>query len=473
MALTKEGYAVKRLAELKREYDRLLLNRFGPINTQPDSVIGQLEGIWAEALANIYEQTQDVYHAMYPFSAEGVSLDGAVSYVGITRFTATATWTIAAVYGRESTLLRRGAQASDGVQRYQSVLDAVISRANAIDTQIDIKVQNETNYELNVSGTLIRYLSGPKATLEEIAAGLGKQFDPETMRYEIKDKRLRVFAADGVTPFALSVGEGMQFTRIGSPARFVAMNEGRNVLPQGALREIITPRSGWEEVCNLTEGVTGRERESDSELRLRFEQSRQSLGSATVKAIRARLIQDVTGVSEVRIFENRTNQTSEDGIPPHAFEALVVGGSDQSVADALWKHKPAGIETYGAYAMLVKDENGDGQRICFSRAAQKYIWIRVRVTGLYDEEALPQDVISTIKRAVMGYGDSLSIGEDVILQRMLGPIYANTTGIAQLAIEAAVTDSPQAIPQYGSGNIAIDKRSAALFAESRLEVIGL
>lgn len=73
MALTKEGYAVKRLAELKKEYDRLLINRFGPINTQPDSVIGQLEGIWAEALANLYEQAQDTYHAMYPFSAEGVS----------------------------------------------------------------------------------------------------------------------------------------------------------------------------------------------------------------------------------------------------------------------------------------------------------------------------------------------------------------------------------------------------------------
>ncbi|WP_347253233.1 hypothetical protein [Leminorella grimontii] len=473
MALTKEGYAVKRLAELKKEYDRLLINRFGPINTQPDSVIGQLEGIWAEALANIYEQAQDTYHAMYPFSAEGVSLDGAVSYVGITRFAATATWTIAAVYGRESTLLKSGAQASDGVQRYQSVLDAVISRANAIDTLIDMTVQNGADYVLNVNGTLISYVSGPNATLEEIATGLGEQLNPEAIRYEVKDKSFRVFAADGVTPFALSVGERMQFSRIGSPARFVAMNEGRKVLPQGALREIVTPRSGWDEVCNLIEGVTGRERESDTELRTRFEQSRQSLGSATVKAIRARLIQDVSGVSEVRIFENRTNQTSEDGIPPHAFEALVVGGSDQSVADALWKHKPAGIETYGANSMLVKDENGDGQRICFSRAAQKYAWIRVRVTGLYDEEALPQDVISTIKRSVMSYGETLSIGEDIILQRMLGPIYANTTGLSQITIEAAVTESPDASPDYGSDNIAIDKRSTAVFDAARLEVIGL
>lgn len=122
---------------------------------------------------------------------------------------------------------------------------------------------------------------------------------------------------------------------------------------------------------------------------------------------------------------------------------------------------------------MVKDENGDGQRICFSRATQKYAWIRVHVTGLYDEEALPQDIISTIKRAVMSYGESLSIGEDIILQRMLGPIYANTTGLAGIVIEAAVTESPEALPAYGEGNIAIDKRSTAVFDEARLEVIGL
>ena len=142
MALTNNGYTIKRLSELKKEYDRLLVNRFGPINTQPDSVIGQLEGIWAEALANIYEQAQDTYHAMYPSSAEGVSLDGAVSYVGITRFAASATQVVAVVYGRESSLLKSGAQASDGNQRYQSLYDWVISRANAVDTLIEIEAKD-------------------------------------------------------------------------------------------------------------------------------------------------------------------------------------------------------------------------------------------------------------------------------------------------------------------------------------------
>lgn len=473
MALTKDGYTIKRLAELKKEYDRLLINRFGPINTQPDSVIGQLEGIWAEALANIYEQAQDTYHSMYPFSAEGVSLDGAVSYVGITRFAATSTQVIAVVYGRESTLLKSGAQATDGNQRYQSVLDVVLSRANAIDIQIEIDAKDNTEYAINISGVLFKYHSGSNTSAGQIAEGFGEQLNPKVLRYEIKEKILRIYAADGFTPFALSVGEYLKLTQIGSPARFIAMEEGRKVLPAGALTEIITPRSGWDAISNLNDGVIGRERESDAELRLRFEQSRQVTGSATLKAIRARLIQEVNGVSEVHIFENRTNCVSEDGIPPHGFEALVVGGDNQSVAEALWKYKPAGIETFGSNSMMVKDENGDGQQIRFSRPNQQYAWIKINITGLYDEETLPQDVIKNIRKAVLSYGETLGIGDDIILQRMLGPIYSNTSGLAEIAIEAAITSEPDQQPAYQAENIAIDKRSVALFDEIRLEVIGL
>ncbi|VEJ54292.1 baseplate J/gp47 family protein [Pragia fontium] len=473
MALTKDGYTIKRLAELKKEYDRLLINRFGPINTQPDSVIGQLEGIWAEALANIYEQAQDTYHAMYPFSAEGVSLDGAVSYVGITRFAASATQVIAAVYGKESTLLKSGAQATNGGQRYQSMFDAVISRANAVDTSIEMNVRDKTQYSININGTLFNTISVEGEDATQIMQKIADQLNPNVLSYEIKDKVLRIFAVDGITPFALSVGEHLKLVRIGSPARFIAMQEGRHVLPLGALTEIVTPRSGWDAVCNLAEGVVGRERESDAQLRVRFEQSRQSTGSATVKAIRARLIQEVAGVSEVHIFENRTGSISEEGMPPHAFEALVVGGDNQSVANALWRHKPAGIETYGAHAVLVKDENGDGQQINFSRPTQKLAWIKINVTGLYNEENLPQNVISNIKKAVLKYGSTLKIGDDIILQRMLGPIYSNTSGLAEITIEAAMTEGPDDEPVYQLENVAIDKRSVALFDESRLEVIGL
>ncbi len=473
MALTQTGYTPKRLYELKQEYDRLLTESLGPINTEPDSVIGQLEGIWAEALANLYEQMQDTYHSMYPSSAEGVSLDGAVSYVGITRLAAYPTQVVAAAYGRESTLLQQDALVSDRVTQYRSTADTVISRANAIDTTIEIEVSNLTTYSLNINGALISFMSTAKATAEQIINGLGNQLTPKQFSFSNQRNCLQIFATNGITPFAISVGDKLKITRIGSPVRFIAESTGRKVLPVGALNQIITPRSGWDSIGNLVAGTVGRERETDTELRQRFEQSRQVLGSATVKAIRARLLQEVPGINEVRIFENRLNVTSQDDIPPHALEALVVGGEDQAIADTLWNHKPAGIETYGTTEVLVQDENRDGQLIRFSRPTQHYAWVKVHVGELYNEEALPSDVLTGIKLAVVQHGQSLGIGEDIILQRFLGPIYANTSGLGQLTIAVAIMNSENELPVYQTKNIPLDRRTIALFASSRVEVSGL
>lgn len=473
MALTNNGYEIKRLYDIKQQYDRLLTDRLGPINTEPDSVIGQLEGIWAEAMANLYEQAQDTYHAMYPSSAEGISLDGAVSYVGITRNQAYASQVVAVVYGRESSLLTAGAVATDGTTAYLSSSDTTISRANALDVTIEITVQDNTRYALNVNGELVNFTSSSSANAEQIIIGLGQQLDGKKFSYQSLDNNLRIFATNGITPFALSVADNLNIRRIGSPAHFIAEETGRKVLPVGALTQIVTPRSGWDAIGNLVAGSTGKERETDAELRLRFEQSRQVLGSATVKAIRARLMQEVSGISEVRIFENRSGQPSTDGIPPHALEALVVGGDAQEIASTLWAHKPAGIETYGSTEVLVYDENRDGQLIRFSRPTQCYAWVRVTVAELYIEEQLPSDVINGIKQAVVQQGKTLSIGEDIINQRFLGPIYANTSGLGKLTLETAITLRDNEKPLYRELNIPIDRRTMARFDLTRVEVKGL
>lgn len=472
MALTNNGYQAKRLAEIKRDFARSLTNKFGPVNTEPDSVIGQLQGIWAEALANVYEQAQNTYHAMYPFSAEGEDLDGAVSYVGIIRIAAAPTQVIAAVYGRESTLLKSGALASDGNKRYQSTSDAIISRANCVDSVIEIEVANNRQYSMNINGIIYHCVSSNQANKAEIIDELGKQLDADLYLYSNQNDNLRIMAKDGTTPFALSVGEYLKLTKIGSPARFVAEETGRLVLPAGALNEIVTPRSGWDSIENLVAGSIGRERETDEELRIRFEKSREVVGSATVRAIRARLMQEAD-VREVNVFENRSGMTSDDGIPGHAIEALVAGGDNQKVAETLWKHKPAGIETYGSLTLVVKDENGDGQQIRFSRPETKLAWIKVSVNKLYDEEQLSDDVINSIRQAVVDYGNTLNVGEDLILQRFFGPIYQNTKGIGAITIEAALTDDEHQQPVYQMTNQPISRRGIAAFDIDRVEVIGL
>ena len=41
----------------------------------------------------------------------------------------------------------------------------------------------------------------------------------------------------------------------------------------------------------------------------------------------------VPGVSLVRVYQNDTNETDANGLPPHSIEAVVQGGADYDIGD--------------------------------------------------------------------------------------------------------------------------------------------
>jgi len=162
MPLNLTGFTRLRLAEIKAEYDRLFTDALGPVNTSADSVTGQIIGIFSAALDDVQESLQDVYDAMYPASAEGTSLDGAVSFAGLSRLGSTSTTVVGAAYGSEGTLIPAGALARSGAVSYTSARDVIISRANALDVEIEVVgVLNLTAYQVIAGGVLATYTSGP------------------------------------------------------------------------------------------------------------------------------------------------------------------------------------------------------------------------------------------------------------------------------------------------------------------------
>jgi uncharacterized phage protein gp47/JayE len=263
----------------------------------------------------------------------------------------------------------------------------------------------------------------------------------------------------------------LTISRLGSPVAFTAAEMGATVLPIGALNTVDTAISGWDEVSNLTAGNTGREVETDEELRVRHAESVRVTGAATVPAIRARLLADVEGVEYVAIYENRTNVVDANGLPSHSFEAVVSGGSTQDVANKLFEVKPAGIQTFGNTSATVIDENGDGQLTSFSRPVPQYAWARVTINSLDTEEAVDPGYIDAIKAAVVATGNALDIGKDVIIQRFYGPIYASTPGLGSITVEMDVTASPLDVPTYATSNIVIARGDHAIFDLARVTVV--
>jgi len=121
----------------------------------------------------------------------------------------------------------------------------------------------------------------------------------------------------------------------------------------------------------------------------------------------------------------------------------------------------------------VTDENGDFQQINFSRPVSKYAWVRVTVTQLHPEETLPLATTQSISDSVLATGLSLNVGEDIITQRFIGPIYLATQGLGAITVETALTDLPTDTPIYSTANKAISRSEVSAFIASRISVIGL
>ena len=475
MSLTEQGFERPRLTEIKQDYDQRFTDALGPVNTNADAVVGQIIGIFAAALDDAYEALQNTYDSMYPSSAEGTSLDGAVSFVGLERLAAAPTTVVAMCYGTEGMLIPAGALArSLDNRQYVTTADTVISRSSSGDVLIEPNtVSNLANYQVIANGVSVVYTSDASATADEIAVGLAALFDTNVFLATASNGVLRLRAADQYSDFTLTVDSKLTITKLGTPVVFTGLELGAYSLPVAALTRIDSSILGWDEINNLVEGATGRFTETDEELRERHANSVRVTGAATVQAIRSRILAEVESVTYCAIYENRTNALDAFSLPAHSFEAVINGGLNQAVADKLFQVKPAGIETHGNTNIQVLDENGDVQVCKFSRPDDKFAWLRISVNTLTPEEVLTSEVVQAIKTAVMEYSATIGIGEDIITQRFYGPIYAATSGIGSITVEAALTNLINDTPSFSTSNVPVARTELAVFDEARITVVGV
>lgn len=136
---------------------------------------------------------------------------------------------------------------------------------------------------------------------------------------------ISIIADDPDVPFSISVGTNLSISAQSSPIIFLSQDFAPIAAPVNTLVEILTPISGWNSINNPKAGVTGRFVETDAELRIRRNNSIRLLGAGTVESIRARLLQQVSGVTSAFIFENRT--MTQEPIDIVLNQDLVVGNT--------------------------------------------------------------------------------------------------------------------------------------------------
>ncbi|WP_226041163.1 baseplate J/gp47 family protein [Natrinema sp. DC36] len=170
--------------------------------------------------------------------------------------------------------------------------------------------------------------------------------------------------------------------------------------------------------------VVGRGEEDDDSLRERARDSVSSGGDATVAALTSELLNEVSGVRSVTLYENKTNSTDVDGLPPYSFEAVVFGGDDREVAGAIFDKKAITSRDHGGahgteqIITVTSESNGQQFDISYSRPSSVNIDMEmdIVVNDTYvGSETLRDEIVSYVGGVSSDDTDvvGLESGEDV------------------------------------------------------------
>lgn len=177
-----EGFKRPTFQEIYEEIVQEAQNLYGPINLEPESAIGQELTIRAEREALLWEALEAVYLSQYPSSASGLSLDEAVSLVGVSRLPATRSVVDVEFTGDAFTSIPDGSQASTNAGGVFELVGEVVLDSSG-EGQGQMRAL-ESGAVLALSGTLVNIetpISGWDTITNPLDAQVGRpiESDPE------------------------------------------------------------------------------------------------------------------------------------------------------------------------------------------------------------------------------------------------------------------------------------------------------
>lgn len=231
---------------------------------------------------------------------------------------------------------------------------------------------------------------------------------------------------------------------------------GKLTVPNNTINFILDSVSGWTSVKNIAQNDEGSDEETDEELRKRQQVSTQNTSYRQVGAIYAGIMQ-CEGVKFCRVYVNSSWDTDERGIPAKEISAVVLGGNDKDIAEAIFNRAPVTIEGYGNTTVYVKDLQNISHSIQFYRPNTKPIQIYVKIK-ITDTNSFPSTYEEDIKNAIIDYIENgegttqgLVPGDDFYVSRFYTPINS-IAGFDVLELKAKTSDATE----YSTENIPVE-----------------
>ena len=232
-----------------------------------------------------------------------------------------------------------------------------------------------------------------------------------------------------------------------------SVDEGEIAAEPATLTQIETPIFGWTAITNASAANLGNLEETDAELKVRREISTAAGGNNLADACAAQL-KNLDGVTDAIVIDNKTDAVDANGLDPHTFAPVIIGGAANAIANVVWSNTPQGINSFGSLTENITDGQGFTQVINYSLASDIDIHFKFDLTTDSD---YPGDGDAQVKAAAVAHGQAnFGIFDDVILSAFYTPI--NTIpGIIGIVITMNVTGAP--IVETANITIAFDEIS--------------
>lgn len=228
------------------------------------------------------------------------------------------------------------------------------------------------------------------------------------------------------------------------------------------ITEQVMPVEELTTVTNPEAATGGAADETDEKFRQRIADYETSSTGATAEGISS-AIRNITGVDQVEVITNNTNQTDQDGNPAKSIHVYVSGGNAEDVAQAISDTLAAGTQTVGTITVDVTDAGGNSQMINFDRPTPVPIIMNIKIQT--DDTLFESDGITTIQDNIKRYINSLSMGATLRFTYLYTLVY-DVIG---------VTDADIIIGRSGDSlaeeDIQLSSYETASYAAKNIEVI--
>jgi len=471
--LTKDGLITKTFDVITAELQQELTANLGQLNFNDNTVIGNMVNIFAEREVFIWQLCQALYDALSPVYAEGISLDHNCALLGIKRLPATFSYVTAQVTAENYSTLPTLTLANITGQSVSFINRESLDINNESCTAINLSVNSDAydTYILKVNDITISYDKLLEETTNDIALGIKVLIEDEqalsTLIVTVNGSTINIHSDEYKTKFSLFVeSAGFDIIDVTSNVIYYAEASGAIPIPANSLVNFASLENGILAINNNEAGVTGTPLESDIDLRIRRRNILMLNGKGTLDSIRAKL-STLPNVLTAAVKENTTESTV-DGIPPHGFEAIVHGGTDEAIAKAIWDYKPIGIASYGSVYFDVLDSTNTVQRVYFSRPEKIYVFINIAITK---NDFFSTDSVDLIKTDLENSLINIALGESIYYQSLYSIVY-KYSGITNATIQLGQSTDPDATSATMSANNIIATAKQVLIVEQkRIEII--